>query len=214
MITTSDSPTKTEETSSVDFAVAVSPESLRIPETRYDLRILRALRRIMRAVDIYSNKLAHSHGVTVPQLVCMLKIRELGPLTLRELAQEVYLSPSTVVGIVDRLERSRLFTRSRSERDRRKVRIELTEEGQRMVASTPSPLQDSLSASLAELPEEERATVACSLERVLELMSVSHIPEVAPILDGTDSLKCGVELKSQSLNEDAAVLEDNLRDEV
>lgn len=143
-----------------------------VPKERYDLRILSSIRRIIRSVDIYSRKLIQEHGVTVPQLLCMLKIYELGPLTIKELSEEVYLNPSTIVGIVDRLEKHRLFARERSVKDRRKVRILLTVKGREMVEQSPSPLQDSLARSIEHLPELEKATIALSLEKVLEMMNV------------------------------------------
>ena len=141
-----------------------------VPKDRYDLRILSALRRIIRTVDIYSHKLANDHGVTVPQLICLTKVAESGPLTLRELSQQVYLSPSTLVGIVDRLERSGLFIRNRSSLDRRKVEISLTQAGKDMVAKSPAPLQDNLAQSIEKLNELEKSTIALSLDKLISLL--------------------------------------------
>lgn len=168
-----------------------------VPKERYDLRILSSIRRIIRSVDIYSRKLAQEHGVTVPQLLCMLKIDELGPLTIKDLSEEVFLNPSTIVGIVDRLEKHDLFARERSVKDRRKVRILLTEKGREMVAQSPSPLQDSLAYSIEHLPELEKATIALSLEKILQMMSDKQpsneetaIPEAAaPVLESASDLK-------------------------
>ncbi len=168
-----------------------------VPKERYDLRILSSIRRIIRSVDIYSRKLAQEHGVTVPQLLCMLKVDELGPLTIKELSEEVFLNPSTIVGIVDRLEKHDVFTRERSVKDRRCVRIYLTEKGREMVAQSPSPLQDSLATSIDNLPELERATIALSLEKILEMMDKNPVAieatvisqETAPVLETSPDLK-------------------------
>lgn len=141
-----------------------------VPSERYDLRIVRALRRITRSVDIHSRRLASDHKVTVPQLLCLVKIDEVGPMTLREMSELVYLNASTLVGIVDRLERMELVKRERSVKDRRKVRISLTEEGCELLRRAPSPLQESLMQGLENLPELERATMAMSLERIIGLM--------------------------------------------
>ncbi len=164
-----------------------------VPKERYDLRILKSLRRIIRSVDVHSRRLAQDHGVTVPQLLCLLKIDELGALTIRELADEIYLSPSTLVGIIDRLEKHELVFRRRSVRDRRKVRIELTEAGNTLIAKSPSPLQNGLVEGIEELPELERATIALSLEKILVLMEglpLTGTPEEsAPILETDEDLK-------------------------
>lgn len=158
-----------------------------IPKERYDLRILRSLRRILRSVEVYSRKLAQEHGVTVPQLICLLKIDELGALTIKELSEEVFLAPSTLVGIIDRLEKQDLIERRRSARDRRKVRISLTEGGIALLQRSPSPLQDSLTRAIDNLPELERATIALSLEKVTDLMEahpqIDEAQDTAPVLD-------------------------------
>lgn len=148
----------------------------------YRGRTLRAIRRIIRSVDIYSSKLSMDSGVTVPQLSCLLRVVEAGPLSLKKLADEVNLSPSTVVGIVDRLEKKGLVRRERSTRDRRQVMICSTEEGRIVASRSPSPLQDRLAAALDGLPELERAAIALSLERIVDLMEIGQV-DAAPILD-------------------------------
>lgn len=151
-------------------------------------RILRAIRRIIRSVDIYSHKLALDCGVTVPQLSCLLEIAETGPVTLKALAARVDLTPGTVVGIVDRLERKGLVERARSQSDRRQVRISITRQGKSLLARAPSPLQDRLAAALDTLPPFDRAAIAQSLERIVDLMNIAHV-DAAPILDTGISLQ-------------------------
>lgn len=166
-----------------------------LPKERYDLRILSSLRRIVRSIDSYSRRLASECGMTVPQLLCMIKIDELGPLTLKELSQEVFLNPSTIVGIVDRLEKSGILMRERSVLDRRRVRISLTERGKEMVARSPSPLQESLVKAIEQLPELERATIALSLERIIQCIedpsngSAANAEIAAPVLEAAPDLK-------------------------
>ena len=149
---------------------------------RYDLRILRSLRRIIRAVELYSKKLASQHKVTGPQLICLLTIRECAPITATEIAKEVHLSPSTVVGVLDRLEEKKLVTRERDQKDRRKVYVRLTELGSELAESAPSPLQDRLAGALSSVSELEQASIALALERVVDLMEVRQV-DASPILD-------------------------------
>ncbi len=166
-----------------------------VPRERYDLRILSSLRRIIRSIDSYSKRLATQCGMTVPQLLCMLKLDELGPLTIKDLSREVFLSPSTLVGIVDRLEKAGALARERSVRDRRRVRITLTEKGKEMVASSPSPLQENLVDAIDQLPELERATIALSLEKIIECIDTPVAETIdditAPILESSADLQAG-----------------------
>lgn len=156
-----------------------------IPARRYDLQILQSLRRIMRAVDIHSRRLRQTHKITAPQLVCLQAIAEQGPISLKRIAERVYLSPSTVVGVLDRLEEKGLILRARDTRDRRIVNVTATQAGRTVAGNAPSPLQYGLAAALKELSEIEQATITLSLQRVVELMEAGHI-DAAPILSSDD----------------------------
>lgn len=148
---------------------------------RHDLGIFRSLRRIIRAVDLHSRRLAAQHKITGPQLVCLLAVGEHEPATPSAVARIVHLSPSTVIGVLDRLEAKGLIRRVRDLKDRRLVRLSLTEQGRALVASAPSPLQDTLARAINELPEAEQAEIAGSLVRIVEMMELQHI-DAAPIL--------------------------------
>lgn len=153
-----------------------------VPQGNFDLRILQALRRIIRAVEIHSRRLVTQHNITGPQLVCLLTIQECSPLTSANLAKKVHLSPSTVVGIIDRLEEKKLVERKRDSKDRRQVSIYITVAGQKLIAAAPSVLQDTLSLALMELPEIEQITITSSLEKLVDLMEARHI-DAAPLLE-------------------------------
>jgi DNA-binding MarR family transcriptional regulator len=153
-----------------------------VPEARYDLQVLRCLRRIMRAVDIYSRKLKTNHQLTTPQLICLLCVIEEGPLNSAAISKSISLSPSTLVGILDRLELRGLVSRERDSEDRRIVNVTASDEGIKIAKVAPSPLQDNLAKALQQLPEMEQATIALSLQRIVDLMEVEQL-DVAPILD-------------------------------
>ncbi|MGB3836476.1 MarR family winged helix-turn-helix transcriptional regulator [Castellaniella sp.] len=136
----------------------------------YDLRILRALRRITRAVALHSRQLSACNHITGPQLVCLRTVLDKGPLTATAISREVHVSASTVVGILDRLEDKGLIVRERGRADRRIVFVSATDAGRQLAHDTPSPLQQKLAESLNALPELEQATITLSLERVVDLI--------------------------------------------
>lgn len=158
-----------------------------IPTQRYDLQILTALRRVMRAVDIHSRRLIATHHITAPQLVCLITIVDNGPITLKQLAEGVFLSPSTVVGILDRLEAKGFVLRARDTRDRRLVNVSATASGRHLVENAPSPLQAGLARALKRLPEIEQATITLSLQRIVDLMHAETL-DASPVLDVGPSL--------------------------
>lgn len=148
------------------------------PSQQYDLRILRALRRITRAVALHSRQLAAVSHITAPQLMCLRTVIAQGPLTATAISREIHVSPSTVVGILDRLEDKGLVRRERGREDRRIVFVSVTEAGRELAASAPSPLQKHLADGLNALPELEQATITLALERIVTLMERDgHVTE-------------------------------------
>lgn len=158
-----------------------TPEDL-FPEDRYDLRILRSFRRIVRSIELHSKKLEATFHITGPQLVCLFTIDQAGRITAAELSRRVYLSPSTIVGILDRLEDKGLINRARSKDDRRRIHISPSKKGKQLIEKAPSPLQDQLASSLRRLPELEQVAIAMALERVVVLMEAEEI-DAAPVLE-------------------------------
>jgi DNA-binding MarR family transcriptional regulator len=147
----------------------------------YDENILRSLRKITRAIDIYSRQLASKHGLTGPQLVCLRAMKRRGPITLGELAREVELSQATVTGIIDRLSSQELVQRERNTDDRRRVTVHLTPAGETIIAKAPSPLQERFREELSLLPDTEQAQIEAVLVRVVKMMDAEHI-DAAPLL--------------------------------
>jgi DNA-binding MarR family transcriptional regulator len=154
--------------------------------------ILRSLRRITRAIDLYSRKLSKQFKLTGPQLVCLRHLRREGSLTPSALAEAVALSQATVTGIIDRLHAQSLVDRERCNEDRRRVNVSLTEKGEKLVDSLPSPLQERFASRLASLPEENQQVISTILRQIVSMMEAEDL-DAAPVLqagsiiDGPDS---------------------------
>ena len=128
------------------------------------------LRRIMRAMDVYSRQLSDSHGLTGPQMLCLREISQQGSLTTGTLALAVALSPATLTGILDRLEMRGLVSRERRPEDKRRVVVSLTAHGRQMSQELPSPIQERFGAKLLDLPAEEQAAIRRALHSVAQMM--------------------------------------------
>jgi DNA-binding MarR family transcriptional regulator len=149
--------------------------------------VLRALRRITRAIDLHSRHLALTYGLTGPQLVSLRVIAERGPLSPSQLAREVSLSQATITGIVDRLAARQLVTRERNERDRRVVTVAVTAAGSALIAAAPSPLQERFVERLHALSEEEQAIMRLTLNKIVRMMDGEDI-DAAPMLTSEGDL--------------------------
>lgn len=143
--------------------------------------ILRSLRKVSRAIDLYSRQLVSRHQLTGPQLVCLRHLLERGPTTPSALARGVSLSHATVTGILTRLEARRLVERTRSDEDRRRVIVTLTEEGEALAKTAPSPLQDRFATRLAELPAANQAIIDTVLLQIVEMMGAEEL-DASPLL--------------------------------
>lgn len=151
----------------------------------YDERILGSLRRIIRAVDLYSRYLALRYSLTGPQLICVRQLLKHGSMAPGTLAKEIALSPATVTGIVDRLEKRGIVSRERSKIDKRKVVIALTRTGEQLVEQMPPPLHETFSRRLNELPPEEQAEIDRVLTRIVDMMEAQDM--AASPLYGADA---------------------------
>ena len=158
----------------------VEPES-RHRGARVDQEVLRSLRRIFHAVDRHSRRLARVHGLTEPQAICLNAVNRAGELNPGQLARIVSLSPPTVTGILDRLERRGLVKRERAARDKRQVVVCLTDTGRELLEHSPPPLQERFTHRLTGLPASRQRQIAKSLNEVVKLMEAEDI-EAAPLL--------------------------------
>ncbi|MFC1544898.1 MarR family winged helix-turn-helix transcriptional regulator [Gemmatimonadota bacterium] len=160
--------------------------STEVPTESFDIRILQSLRRIIHAVDVQSKRVASNYGVTVPQILCLVKVVEKGPLATNALSREIFLASSTVIGILDRLEEKGLVVRARDTKDRRQVFVHATIKGQELVENTPSLFHETLCNAFTDLSDLELSTIALSLEKIIELMEAGNIK--APPILGSEQL--------------------------
>lgn len=137
--------------------------------------IVAAIRRIMHAVELHSRRLVEEVGLTGPQLAVLRKTAQLGRSPIGGLARAVHLSQPTVTGILDRLEKRGLLQRTRDEHDRRTVNISVTAEGQRLLESAPSLLQDRFRQELSKLRDWEQTLMLAILQRIAAMMEAEKL---------------------------------------
>lgn len=145
-------------------------------------QVLVALRRLIRATDLHSKQLVRTAGLTASQVLLLQAIDDKESATSSELARMISLSQATVTTILDRLEERGLVSRQRSTRDKRKVYIFLTDQGKKVLAAAPAPLQEHFIRQFRQLQEWEQTAILSSLQRVAQMMDASDI-DASPVLD-------------------------------
>lgn len=157
------------------------PEPRLVPETVTD-RVLSSLRRIIRAVDGHSRDVVTRCGLTGPQVVVLKNLAAAGsPVAIGELSDAVLLSQATVTGILDRLVKRGLVTRTRSDSDRRRVLVSLTAAGEEAARSAPPLLQDSFTSRFCALEEWEQTQILAVLQHIAAMLEARDL-EATPIL--------------------------------
>ncbi len=149
---------------------------------RKEEELLVALRRVIRAVDLRSKQLSKHVGLTGPQLLVMQNIQEKPGIMVREIAENINLSPATITNILDRLEGRDLATRIRSTQDKRKVGVFLTEKGKVAVVNAPRPLQEHFVERFSQLKEWEQSQMVATVQRIASMMDAEDI-DASPFLE-------------------------------
>ena len=156
---------------------------------RTDISLI-ALRRILRATELYGRELAQSAGLTAVQFRVLQVVAERGSCTSKDISRRMGVSQATVTALVDRLVRQDMVRRQRSETDRRQTDIVLTEKGRGTIARAPDALQQRYVRKFEALADWEQAQLISSLERVADMLDAADI-DASPVLDVGDFGKGG-----------------------
>jgi MarR family transcriptional regulator, organic hydroperoxide resistance regulator len=137
--------------------------------------VINDLRRVFQSINQHSRDAERAAGLTGPQLWALQILVLSAPMRVSELAKRMYLSPATVVGIVDRLEAKGVVTRTRSKEDRRAVELTLTEKGREVVAKAPQVAQSVLLQGLAALSDQELSVVVAGMKQLVRILGAESL---------------------------------------
>ncbi|WP_460988235.1 MarR family winged helix-turn-helix transcriptional regulator [Sphingobium sp. TomTYG75] len=143
---------------------------------------LRALRRVLRATEIGSRRLANATGLTPSQWLVLREIASRDSATPSEIAQALQFSQATITTVVDRLQELGFVQRQRNERDKRQFILTTLPPGIAALADAPDLLQTTFTERFDCLPSWEQAMVLAAVERLAMLMDAQDI-DAAPLLD-------------------------------
>lgn len=145
--------------------------------------VLVALRKIIRSIELNSRSLVKRVGLTGPQLIILKEVSRMNGSSIGEVARTISLSQATVTGIVERLEKRNLLLRRRSDVDRRKVMVEITQEGETLVQDAPPLMQEAFVDRFSRLPEWEQSMVLSALQLLVQLMDAKSLSESSGLME-------------------------------
>lgn len=137
--------------------------------------IVVGLRRVVRALELYSIDVRRDYGLTAPQLWALKTLAALGPLHAGDLARALLVHQSSTSLLVARLERRGLVRRTRQKDDRRYVRIDLTERGQALAEQAPEPAQGRLLHGLGGMPPSRVRQIRRAIEDLVTAMEAESV---------------------------------------
>lgn len=140
-----------------------------------------ALRQILRATDINARALAKEAGLTPSQLIILQIVGRVDNALPSQIARDAKLTQATVTSLIDKLERRGMVQRRRDTEDRRRVFIDLTDEGRAALSGNTDLLQDRFTAQFATLEDWEQSYLIAALERTAALLGAAEI-DASPVL--------------------------------
>lgn len=144
--------------------------------------LLVSLRKVTRAIGLYSKKLSKESGLTSPQLIVLKEIEQHESCMVKDIAQSINLSSATVTSILDRLEARNYVIRERSVTDKRRVGLHLTEQGRAAVKGAPRLLQAHFIDRFEKLQEWEQTQLVSTMQRIASMMDAEDL-DAAPLLE-------------------------------
>lgn len=138
-------------------------EAVKLPgET---LLFMQRLWGLVHALEVRSKRMAKVLGVTGPQRLVVRVLGSLPDLTAREIAETLGIHPSTLTGILSRLESQGMLARRTDIVDRRRVRFRLTASGRRIDRERKGTVEAAIRRGLGRAD-------AVTIERAVALLSL------------------------------------------
>jgi DNA-binding MarR family transcriptional regulator len=131
------------------------------------LDFMRRLWAVDHGLQSLSKRMQTELGVTGPQRLVLRAIGRLPKSSAGHIARLLSLDPSTLTGILQRLEKKQLVVRMRDATDRRRALFQLTAAGQRLNATRAGTVE----AAVARTTKRARKKELVSTSRVLELLA-------------------------------------------
>jgi DNA-binding MarR family transcriptional regulator len=110
------------------------------------------------------------NGLTIAHVRALFALDKSKAATAGEIAETARLSPASVTGMLDDLERDGIVTRVRSDTDRRRVLVTLTDEGRTLLNKRRRIWLKRWDEAMAEVPERDLEAAAEVLRRITGLL--------------------------------------------
>ena len=125
------------------------------------LQFMKRMWDLVHALDVRSKRMAKDLGVTGPQRLVIRILGQNPDMTASDIAGTLGMHPSTLTGILSRLENQGMLARRTDTDDRRRLRFKLTARGSRVDRERKGTVEASIRRALARC---DAATIASTVE--------------------------------------------------
>jgi DNA-binding MarR family transcriptional regulator len=123
-----------------------------VPPLGEQLEFMRLLWAITHGLQTHSKRMAATLGITGPQRLVIRIVGRFPGASPGGLARILHLDPSTLTGVLRRLEAAGLLRRRRDPRDGRRVVLRLTAAGRRVDVLTSGTIESAMGDVLRKVP--------------------------------------------------------------
>jgi trehalose 6-phosphate phosphatase len=131
------------------------------------LEIMRVLWALDHALHQRSKKMRRAMGVTGEQRLAMRLALHAPGLSAGDLSSLLHIHPSTLTGIMQRLVRGGYMKTRHDAADRRRLQLEVTSKGAKVLRETGPTIESSIAAALKATSDEDIAITRAFLERLV-----------------------------------------------
>src|SRR5438552_4800493 len=132
------------------------------------LQFMQRMWELVHALDVRSKRMAQQIGVTGPQRLVIRLVGQQPGQTASEIAATLGKHPSTLTGVLARLEERALLLRAADVADRRRARFTLTAAGKRVDRERKGTVEAAVRRALSRASTIERSGMETTLKLLVE----------------------------------------------
>lgn len=134
------------------------------------LQFMQRMWDVVHALEVRSKAMARTLGVTGPQRLVLRIVSQSPGCTARDISSTLGIHPSTLTGILARLEARQLLVRTVDPADRRRARFELTPAAAVIIRTRRGTVESAVRQAIAKAGPEALAVTASFLTLLSELL--------------------------------------------
>jgi len=142
------------------------------------LDFMRLIWAIDQALQRTSKRMERTLGVTGPQRLVLRIVGRFPGVSAGDLARLLHVHPSTLTGVLARLERSDLLARRTDRYDARRSLLKLTNKGRQFDVATEGTVEAAVARALAQLTRPQLEATRVVLQTVTESLMKPPIAEL------------------------------------